>query len=205
MSRIAAGNAPLLRISRGVARDLRQSLRADAHVPTTLTITLRDEDWTNLTASGTRNAFTAELAEVAASITGTRVRIDLAREASGTSHPSSNGGIPDFGKVGASIEEVSNSTTFRRDVVALRLGAELLAVGAVVTIGRSSSCDLVLDDSEASRRHAEVRLDQQVLWIKDLGSTNGTRVNEIPVTDWTPLLAGDIISIGVSKITVVIE
>jgi len=205
MSRIAAGNAPLLRISRGVAKDLRQSLRTHAHVPTTLTVALRDEDWTNLAASGTRDAFAAELAEVAASMTGTRVRIDLAREASGTSHPSSNGVIPDYGKIGASIDEAPNSTTSGRDVVALRFGEESLAVGAVVTIGRSSSCDLVLDDSEASRRHAEVRLDQQVLRIRDLGSTNGTRVNEIPVTDWTPLLAGDIISIGTSKITVVIE
>jgi len=205
MSRIAAGNAPLLRISRGVAKDLRQSLRTHAHVPTTLTVALRDEDWTNLTASGTRDAFTAELAEIAESITGTRVRIDLAREASGTSHSSSNGGIPDYGPIGASIEEVSSSTTARRDVVALRLGAELFAVGAVATIGRSSSCDLVLDDSEASRRHAEVRLDQQTLRIRDLGSTNGTHVNKMPVTDWTPLVAGDIISIGVSKITVVIE
>ena len=205
MSRIAAGNGPLLRISRGVAKNLSQSLRTDARVPTTLTVTLRDEDWANLTASGTRDAFTAELAEVAESITGTRVRIDLAREASGTSHSSSNGGIPDYGPIGASIEEVSSSTTSRRDVVALRLGAELLAVGAVAAIGRSSSCDLVLDDSEASRRHAEVRLDQQTLRIRDLGSTNGTRVNEIPITDWTRLVAGDIISIGVSKITVVIE
>ena len=44
-------------------------------------------------------------------------------------------------------------------------------------MGRSPLCDLVLDDSEASRRHARVALMDEQAWIVDLGSANGTLVD----------------------------
>src|SRR5215213_7898026 len=56
------------------------------------------------------------------------------------------------------------------------LGAE----GGIV--GRSRECDVVLADSNVSRRHAEIRPDGRDGWIvTDLGSTNGVRVNGRPV------------------------
>jgi FHA domain-containing protein len=52
---------------------------------------------------------------------------------------------------------------------------ELAGEGAV--IGRSRECDITLEDANVSRRHAEVRREDGVWWIADLGSTNGVEVN----------------------------
>lgn len=49
------------------------------------------------------------------------------------------------------------------------------------TIGRKES-DIILDDSKVSRRHAELKIIESKLFIADLGSTNGTRVNGDPVS-----------------------
>ncbi|NBV02981.1 MAG: FHA domain-containing protein, partial [Acidimicrobiia bacterium] len=45
--------------------------------------------------------------------------------------------------------------------------------------------------------------DDQGLRVRDLGSTNGTRVNDTVIADWTTLSAGDVVSIGTTTITVV--
>jgi hypothetical protein len=67
--------------------------------------------------------------------------------------------------------------------------------GAV--IGRSRECDIVLQDSNVSRRHAEIRPGQQGAWtIADLGSTNGVRVNGSSVSGAHPLSPGDHVTIG---------
>ncbi|HVF53596.1 MAG TPA: DUF3662 and FHA domain-containing protein [Actinomycetota bacterium] len=47
-----------------------------------------------------------------------------------------------------------------------------------VVIGRMSGCDIVLDDANASRRHAELRHHDGTWTVVDLGSTNGTNVND---------------------------
>ena len=44
-------------------------------------------------------------------------------------------------------------------------------------VGRSQQCDLVLDDPDASRRHAQLLLLDATPWIVDLGSANGTLVD----------------------------
>ena len=70
-----------------------------------------------------------------------------------------------------------------------------LAVTRVI-LGRSSASDVILDDINASRTHAELRLENQQVWtITDLGSTNGTYVNGRPITTAT-LSSGDRIVIG---------
>ena len=46
--------------------------------------------------------------------------------------------------------------------------------GKPLVVGRSSDCDVVLDDHQASRRHAELRMERTGLVIEDLGSHNGT-------------------------------
>jgi hypothetical protein len=66
-------------------------------------------------------------------------------------------------------------------------------------IGRSRDCDVVLADSNVSRRHAEIRPDGRDGWvITDLGSTNGVRVSGRPVPQGrsAPLRAGDQLDIG---------
>ncbi len=70
-------------------------------------------------------------------------------------------------------------TSARRRPKALLLvsGRRLLVAPRGATIGRSRDCDIVLEDSSISRRHAELRPGAKVWMIEDLGSTNGVRVN----------------------------
>ena len=57
----------------------------------------------------------------------------------------------------------------------------------LVTVGRSSHSDIVLDESFVSTTHARLSLQGQLYVVEDLGSTNGTFINEKQVTDVTPL------------------
>jgi len=65
-----------------------------------------------------------------------------------------------------------------------------------VAIGRLPECDIVITDPGASRRHATITLDDGGEYVlTDLGSTNGTIVNDEPVGEHV-LSDGDRITIG---------
>lgn len=64
-----------------------------------------------------------------------------------------------------------------------------------VIIGRLGESDLVLSDPGVSRRHAEVRRENDTYVISDLGSTNGTMVNEATIGERV-LEEGDRITVG---------
>ena len=64
-----------------------------------------------------------------------------------------------------------------------------------VTIGRLPECDVVVDDPGASRQHARIRRTDGGFVLFDLGSTNGTLVNEEPIQEHA-LENGDRITIG---------
>jgi hypothetical protein len=64
-----------------------------------------------------------------------------------------------------------------------------------VIIGRLGESDLVLSDPGVSRRHAEVRHEDGNYVIADLGSTNGTMVNEATIGERV-LEEGDRITVG---------
>ena len=67
-----------------------------------------------------------------------------------------------------------------RDPRAPRAGGSSIAPGGAV-VGRSRECDVVLGDSNVSRRHAEIRPGAGGQWtVADLGSTNGVQVNGAP-------------------------
>jgi pSer/pThr/pTyr-binding forkhead associated (FHA) protein len=53
----------------------------------------------------------------------------------------------------------------------------------LITIGRSPENTIVIDHPSVSSRHAQVDRSGQTYRLKDLGSTNGTRVNGLPATD----------------------
>ncbi len=63
------------------------------------------------------------------------------------------------------------------------------------TLGRGD-VEIRLDDPYASSRHARITRQGHVLVIEDLGSTNGTYLNEEPLTGPQPLHPGDQIRIG---------
>jgi hypothetical protein len=68
-----------------------------------------------------------------------------------------------------------------------------------VVIGRLPECEVVLPDSNVSRRHAEIRRKDDGVFVTDLGSTNGTRVNGTPVREQL-LTSGDEVSVGSTKL-----
>lgn len=80
-----------------------------------------------------------------------------------------------------------------------RLGGQDLSLklvgGTDYVIGRSPSADLVLDDAECSVQHAVVTERAGRFYIRDLQSSNGTRLNGKPVTE-SPLGPGDEVEIG---------
>lgn len=74
---------------------------------------------------------------------------------------------------------------------------EVALDGRNAAIGRSPSCDIVLDgDQLVSRRHALMRFDGQHFTIVDLGSSNGTYVNGVEIRELTPLVDSDHVTIG---------
>jgi hypothetical protein len=69
----------------------------------------------------------------------------------------------------------------------------------VTTLGRLPDCDVVLDDAGASRRHAQIRMQDGRATITDLGSTNGTALNGSAIQS-RALADGDRITIGATLI-----
>lgn len=74
---------------------------------------------------------------------------------------------------------------------------EYLLDGKPVAVGRSPSCEIVLENDQlTSRRHAQLRFDGDHYSVVDLGSSNGTFVNENEIREATPLKDGDRVIIG---------
>ena len=84
-------------------------------------------------------------------------------------------------------------------------GKRVPVQGSAAVIGRSRECDVVLADTNISRRHAEIRAAGAGWTVDDLGSTNGVRVNGRPVHGPTPVAAGDRIELGTVPIRLEIE
>ena len=64
-----------------------------------------------------------------------------------------------------------------------------------VKLGRSETADMQIDSPKVSREHARVVWEGGEYWVEDLGSTNGTFVNEKKIVKYE-LLDGDEIIIG---------
>jgi hypothetical protein len=79
-------------------------------------------------------------------------------------------------------------------------GRRLLVPPAGGTIGRSWDCEIVIDDTGVSRRHAEMRPTSDGWTLADLGSTNGVLVNGRTLEGPQPLSAGDVIELGSTEI-----
>ncbi|MFO0666549.1 MAG: DUF4388 domain-containing protein [Polyangiaceae bacterium] len=71
-----------------------------------------------------------------------------------------------------------------------------------IVVGRSSDLDMVLVEDMVSRRHAKIQLQQDQIWIEDLGSTNGTFVNGEKIKR-ARLKEGDRVLIGTSILKVI--
>jgi two-component system cell cycle response regulator len=64
-----------------------------------------------------------------------------------------------------------------------------------VVVGRSSKCDIQIDQESISRNHSKIVNTGKSILVRDLGSTNGTYVNDEPIEEYV-LRDGDLIKIG---------
>lgn len=71
--------------------------------------------------------------------------------------------------------------------------------GAVISVGRASDNDVIIDDPEVSRHHCQIKLQHGAYALADLGSRNGSLVNGQPVSEMA-LGPGDLIRIGSTEI-----
>ncbi len=69
-------------------------------------------------------------------------------------------------------------------------------------IGRTRAADLVLGDPEVSRRHARLESHNGVVYVEDLGSSNGTFLNGRRVTEAIEVREGDEIDVGTTRLVV---
>ena len=72
------------------------------------------------------------------------------------------------------------------------------ALTGPIEIGRDASTTLSIQDEQMSRRHARVSAQGDLAIVEDLGSTNGTYVNEQPIEGPRALQAGDRIRVGLT-------
>ena len=98
-------------------------------------------------------------------------------------------------------EPLAEANEPRRGRAQLRLDGRATPLGAQgAVLGRSRDCDVVVPDENASRQHAEVRPSGGAWMVRDLGSTNGVKVNGRRISAAQPLRDGDTIQIGLSEI-----
>jgi len=72
-------------------------------------------------------------------------------------------------------------------------------------LGRSINCDVVIeDDDEASSRHCFLSCENGTVFVQDMGSTNGTLVNGVPILVRHALVDGDLILVGRTEVRITI-
>lgn len=75
-----------------------------------------------------------------------------------------------------------------------------VAADQELVIGRSEKCDVCLSEKKISRRHCRIFQQDGKFTLEDMGSTNGTYVNDQKVSAQVSLQAGDRIRVGTSLI-----
>ena len=75
-------------------------------------------------------------------------------------------------------------------------------IDRAVVIGRDNTADLVIDDSQASRRHARIEPTAHGALVEDMGSTNGTFINDNELHGRAELGPNDELLIGVTVMQV---
>lgn len=71
-----------------------------------------------------------------------------------------------------------------------------------VTFGRATTCTVPLDDTYVSALHARLFSKDGQWFVEDMGSTNGTYLNRVKVTNPSPLSVGDQVRVGKTMVDV---
>jgi hypothetical protein len=94
----------------------------------------------------------------------------------------------------------------RRRTARLRIDGRTSVVGSSgAVLGRSREADVQIDDPNVSRKHAELRPSGASWTVRDLGSTNGVKVNGRRIQGAQSLRDGDTITIGTSDVVFQLE
>ncbi len=80
-------------------------------------------------------------------------------------------------------------------LIALTGGPSILLDKPILLLGRNPECDIQIDSRKVSRRHCCIAQIHDYLIVRDLGSTNGTRINGVRVVEGR-MKAGDELTIG---------
>lgn len=89
-------------------------------------------------------------------------------------------------------------------LLALTKGPNILLDKPILLFGRNPECDIQIDSRKISRRHCCIAQVSDYLVIRDLGSTNGVRINGVRVLEGK-LRAGDEVTIGSHRYQVLWE
>lgn len=84
--------------------------------------------------------------------------------------------------------------------VVLADGQRIILDRDLITVGRQSDCQVMIDDHNVSRRHAEIRRTTAGWVVTDRDSTNGTKVNGEKVVNGHLLADGDVVAFGSAQI-----
>jgi hypothetical protein len=80
-------------------------------------------------------------------------------------------------------------------------GEEYELDSTALTIGRSGENDIPIEGDEyASARHVRIEPRRDGVWVHDLGSTNGTYVNNIRIDRPRKLVTGDVVRVGETEL-----
>lgn len=75
----------------------------------------------------------------------------------------------------------------------------------ITSLGRAPTNTVPLPDDTASLEHALLHLRDGQWWLEDLDSRNGTRLNDTPLTAPAPMMAGDVVGVGRTKLKLELE
>lgn len=82
----------------------------------------------------------------------------------------------------------------------VRHGREVVEIAGAVRVGRSSHCEIVLADDVASREHCRIEREGDRIFLVDLESRNGVKVNGRRVEGRRELHHGDVVTIGLAQL-----
>lgn len=148
-----------------------------------------------------------ELAEEVGGVLGDEDEYEQVEAAPAPVTPAPIGGLGEL----ARSRDVDETTVFKRPksaglsqghlaTLTIRgIDHDVVLRGDRLVIGRLNSCDICLQDGNASRRHAELVAHDDGWAIEDLGSTNGTLLNGHAV-DSEVLEDGDVITVGITEL-----
>ncbi len=77
-----------------------------------------------------------------------------------------------------------------------QMGSRYVLTDKPLVIGRGEDCEIRIQDHSVSRKHAHIDPGPTSVTLSDLGSTNGTFVNDVMIRESTPLHDGDYVRVG---------